>query len=315
MADLQSRTVACRYRKVQIGGDQDQNKAARAGVLALGAALAARRQHPAAEELWRAAMRRAAAALALAATSAPLVLRLRAGAVQLAGDDEPLLPFRPHEAPFGLLRGAGIGELRLRAGIEASDCEQFVEHLCGVVPAQLLAAEQLPGVALRALDDLPNGAADPREAWRMLPPSAAAAASPALRAIVQRDDTCNLPALAVRQLLDDCEHLGTAPDGLLENLLRRVLAQDDVATVTWLLTECQRQATFDQPIVQRLTMLARAKCDDAWLRERLRRDTPEQLMQLSALVMQLGPDVAERFAAAAADTAHPLTQWLGELLR
>jgi len=304
---------------MQPGGSNGPHKDARAAVLALHAALTAYRQHPDAPGLWRKALRRAAATLERATSDAPLHLSLRSGAVHVG--DEPVVPFRSDQAPFGLLRSAGVGELALARGSSSGDCERLVVHLCGMANSQdtehelhaLLDTAHLPGVALRAAADLPDERADDRASWDALPPPAATV-SATLRAQVQRDDTSNLPALAARQLLDDCEHIGTAHGGLLDQLMQRLLSMDDVATVTWLLTEARRQTAFDRDVVERLAEMARAHCDDAWLHERLDRGTHEELLQLCSLVMQLGDDVAERFANAAAEIAHPLSQWLGELL-
>ncbi|HEB52054.1 MAG TPA: hypothetical protein ENI87_02240 [bacterium] len=298
-----------------------ERKAARAAVLALDAALASHRRHPDTAELWQPAARRAVAALVAATANRPLVLALRAGTLQV--DDGELLRFGPDDRPFGILRSAGIGELELARGLPAEHVECLLAELlhlgaCDDVEAALealLATARRPGVILRAVADLPAERGD-RDIWQALPPPFAN--TPELRALVERDAAANLPALAARQLLDDFEAGADAPDAttadILQRLLRRMLAADDVKTITWLLTELQREPRFDPAVREHLHSMVRAHCSRPWLEQMLDRSTTDELLALSALVMLLGDDHAEQFAQAAAAIAHPMSQWLGELL-
>ena len=93
----------------------NDHKTARAAVLSLHNALAARRQHPDASELWRPAHRRALGALRRATENGELQLFLRSGAVHVG--DEAVMAFLPDDPPFGRLRAAGIGEVVLTAAI------------------------------------------------------------------------------------------------------------------------------------------------------------------------------------------------------
>ena len=142
--------------------------------------------------------------------------------------------------------------------------------------------------------------------------------------MIERDGSANLPALAARQLFDDTErsptHCSTIPQTsmpcgrILERLMERILQADDIATTTWLLTELERRPSFDATTKEQLLDKARQHCTASWLQGKLERGTTDELLQLSSLVMQLGDDTAESFAAAAAAVAHPLSQWLSELL-
>ena len=96
--------------------------------------------------------------------------------------------------------------------------------------------------------------------------------------------------------------------------MERILEADDIPTTTWLLTEIERRSDAHKASFQHLLQMARQHCNVAWLQAKLGRSTTDELLQLSALVMQLGDDIAEDFATAAAAVAHPLSQWLGELL-
>ena len=294
------------------------HRTARAAVLSLQNALAARRQHPDEPELWRPAHRRAVATLRRATEHGPLVLFLRAGAVHVA--DEAVLAFLPDDAPFGPLRDAGIGEIRIAAQIAAEQLEQFVGRLHAVADGDhaqvelqdLLATAHVTGVELRASADQPTSG--PRDVldWSALP--APLPGSATVRAIVERDGAANLPALAARQLLDDCEQRAEHGGHVLQRLLQRMLTAGDVKTMTWLLTEIERLQQFDPLARDRMFAQARAHCDAAWLQDRLDHGSADELLELSALVMQLGDDIASEFARLAAAAAHPLSQWIGDLM-
>ncbi|MFN3240580.1 MAG: hypothetical protein ACE37K_03610 [Planctomycetota bacterium] len=296
----------------------NDHKTARAAVQSLHNALAARRQHPAAPELWRPAHRRALGALRRATEHGPLQLFLRAGAVHVG--DEAVMAFLPDDPPFGRLRAAGIGEVVLTEGIAEAGVDEFVGRLHALAASDdadaelqaLLATAHVSGVELRAEADLPDAGRESTADWSALPPPLPTSA--AVRAIVERDGAANLPALAARQLLDDCECQVPNSGRILQRLLDRMLAAGDVKTITWLLTEIERQPQFDPLTRDRMFAQARAHCDAAWLQDRLDHGTTDELLELSALVMQLGDDIAENFAAAAAAVAHPLTQWIGDLL-
>jgi hypothetical protein len=165
---------------------------------------------------------------------------------------------------------------------------------------------------LRALADLPHDGDEEAARWLGLPPPLPSTAPQ--RALVERDLGGNLPALAVRQLLDDCEADGALPGDVLERLMARLLDSGDVPTVTWLLGEAASRPATGPATTARVTAMARSHCSNAWLMNRLEVGTREELLSLSALVMELGDDVAERCARAAAAIGHPLARWLGELL-
>lgn len=289
----------------------------RAAVRALAAASAVARQHPDRPELGHKARLHAARALELATRGHAVTLALHAGAVHF--DGQPLLGYHADEPPFGPLRGAGIGELTLAADLTVPVAEQLIDRLAAMPTGDRAGARlaawfeqaHLPGATLRAnLDDPGQGGAE--TFWRALPTPMRG--TPALDALVQRDAAANLPALAARQLLDDAEQFGVELGGLLERTMKRLLAQDDLATASWLLGEVQRQPSFDHRIGLRLVAMTRERCDEHWLREQVAGASPQDLMAVTSLVMQLGDETAERFAAAAAEVAHPLTSWLCELL-
>lgn len=306
----------------------DAHKLARAAVMALQNALAASRQHPEAPEVWRPAQRRALADLEAATRSDSLVIGLRAGSVYVG--DEAVLQFHAEDRPFGRLRGAGIGELVLAQGLTTERLEQLLQQLTAMSDSDdadgeltaLIDTAHIPGVELRAAADLPSTASDEDIDWSALPQPTLMSAN--VRAMIQRDGAANLPALAARQLFDDLELVApeTAATGpnpapnarIIERLMERILEADDIATTTWLLTELERRPNVNDASRENLLQLARHHCSVSWLQEKLDRGTTDELLQLSALVMQLGDDIAESFAAAAAAIAHPLSQWLGELL-
>lgn len=306
----------------------ESHKLARAAVLALQNALAASRQHPDTAEVWRPARRRAIELLDQSTQLGPLTLGLRAGSVYV--DAEAVLNFHWDEPPFGPLRRAGIGELVLAQTLGRDRLEQLLDQLSamaasGDVDGELTAlidTSRIPGVELRAAVDIPAAGDDGRNDWHALPAPRKSCA--AVRAMIERDCKSNLPALAARQLFDDLEHLDppsetipapAASSGqILPRLMERVLEADDIATAIWLLTELERRPQFDARAKAKLLAMAQQHCSVAWLQKNLDRGCAEDLLQVSALAMQLGDDIAERFAHAAAAVAHPLSQWLGKLL-
>jgi hypothetical protein len=308
--------------------NSESHKLARAAVISLQNALAASRQHPDSPEVWRPARRQAVLALRAATQQHSLVLGLRAGAVYVA--DEAILTFHPGDRTFGRLRGAGIGELVLSRGLATERLEQLLQQLSAMSDSSdadgeltaLIDAAHIPGIELHAAADLPTTGPAESCDWQSLPPPATT--SPAVRAMIQRDGAANLPALAARQLLDDAERPLSQPCAtalsqsecrrVLDRLMDRILRADDIATTTWLLTELERRPNYDAATRQSLLGKAQQHCSVTWLRDQLDRGSTDELLKLSALVMQLGDDFAERFALAAAAVAHPLSQWLGELL-
>ena len=257
-----------------------------------------------------------------------MVIGLRAGAVYVG--HEAILKFHPEDRPFGRLRGAGIGEVVLTTALPTKHLEQLLLQLTQMSDCRdsdgeltaLIDAAHIPGVELRAAADLPTHSEPEACDWTALPEPANTSAL--VRAMIQRDGAANLPALAARQLLDDCERLqGSTTQALtsnvpcsriLERLMARILLADDIATTTWLLTELERRPEFDAATQQQLLQMARAHCANSWIRAKLERGTTDELLQLSSLVMQLGDDIAEEFSAAAAAVAHPLSLWLSDLL-
>lgn len=300
-------------------GSNGREQVARAAVLAMHRALQALRQHPDAPGLCDKALHGAVRAVAAATAAGPLVLQLCAGAVHV--DGAPIVPFHPGEPPFGLLRDGGIGELVLARAIPAPALHELLLRFAAMPAngdpedalASLCATARVEHVELRALADLATApVADDDGAWAGLPPPVST--SPALRAQLERDLTPNLPALVVRQLLDDCERDGAPPGDALDRLLARLLERRDAGTAAALLVEAQGQPALTGAAAERLAAIARARCDAAWFEAALRTATHDEALALSGLAMQLGDDVAARFAAAAGAVAHPLSEWLGELL-
>lgn len=308
--------------------DLEHHKLAREAVLALHNALAAHRQHPDAPKVWRPARRRAIEHLLATTLEAPLSLGLRAGSVYVA--NEAVLTFHPDEPPFGLLRRAGIGELELQPSLGAEELEALLQQLSAMAGSgdadgeltALIDAARIPGVELHAAVDLPAADQDRGPDWNALP--APHPSTPGVRAMIDRDCNSNLPALAARQLFDDLEtettssttlQPTTAPSAhILSRLMQRVLDKDDIGTTTWLLTELEHRPQFDAETRAQMLAMAREHCSVTWLQTKLDGGTTDDLLQVSALAMQLGDEVAEKFAHAAAAIAHPLSRWLGELL-
>ncbi|MFK7742367.1 MAG: hypothetical protein AB8H80_18785 [Planctomycetota bacterium] len=324
-------------------GTGPQHSARRAAAAALHAALAARCQHPEQEPFWRTAHRRALQALATACRVEPLVLQLHSGSVQVSG--MPVFPFAADEPPFGLLRGAGIGEIAIPAGCSSESLDELVAGLfeLGRQPdrsssedglQRLLGRCRPTGIELRAVRDLHLDTEQPLLAsdWSLLPDPTPT--SDALRAAVERDAAANLRAMVARVLLEDLDAAASAehsdPDGdaslaeCLRGLTMRLLDGRDAATLTWLLGEVDSRAaqasaaTAVPSAAHELRTVAHnlvhARVDAAWLKQQLEGATPDEAMQLSSLALQLGSDTAAQFADAARDIAHPLSQWLGELL-
>lgn len=317
-----------------------EHQVAREAVLAVHSALAALRERPDSPEVHEAAARRAVAALQHATVAKDLIMELRAGAVWVAG--QPVLPFQPDDRPFGRLRGDGIGEVILTRSLETQRVEQFLGQMQALTESTnfdgelnaLLDTAQIPGVELRPVADTEAKAAASPD-WHALPE--ALPTSPQLRAIIARDTTCNLPALAVHQLLLDAEQAAVRDasqssdasgeahgeggavvrydsSAILQRLLTRLLAANDLGTTTWLLTEVENSHHFDAIQCQALRSMARDHCGEPWQQRMLATCTTEEMLQLSALMMQLGTDVAAQFARGAAEIAHPLSQWLSELI-
>lgn len=302
---------------------------ARSAVLALQRAFAARRQHPDTTELWQPAWRLAADALQQATEQAAVHLTLQSGSVGIGA--EAVLQFLPHEPPFGLLRRAGIGEVILAHAMDAEWHAHLLDQLAIMADstdleeelAAILEASRTPGVTLRAAVDLPGSREHVDHDWDLL--ESPRPESRAVRAIVERDSSANLPALAVHQLLDDLEApangsteltaAASTSTQILLGLMARVLAANDITTATWLLTELQYRRVLPQPARQRILSMARDHGSDQWLQTMLSRGTTEELLQVAALAMQLGDDTTRRFAAAASAARHPLSLWLSELLK
>ena len=310
-------------------GNKSHHKLARIAVLALHKALAANRQHPGEPDLWRPARRLAIDAIGQATEAGPLVIELRAGSVYLGAD--AVLPYHREEPPFGVLRRAGIGELTVGQGLPRTARNELLTQLTAMANslnvdqelAALLNISQVPGVNLRACADLAGDEQDNRHRWDKLPQPVAS--SVAVRAMIERDCSSNLLALASRQLVDDLDQeatdnpQGTAtaaavPGRIISRMMQRALASDDVATATWLLTEAERRPVFSDAIKADLLEAARRHCSVEWLEAMLNRSDTDQLLQVSSLTIQLGSDFTARFAYAATTGAHPLSRWLCDLL-
>jgi hypothetical protein len=295
-----------------------RQQCARDAALRLHHALGTLRQHPHHTALCRAATRRCVDAVQQATRDGPLRLRLGCGSASVGGD--VVFTFELHEAPFGGLRTAGIGELVLPRGIAAAAVERLLHALAATAwtddpahdPGAALCAAA-PEVHLRAATFDDAAAADgPRADWWLLPPPAPVAAR--LQATVERALHSNLPARCARQLLDDLAEHGTGPVDALTTLFETLLARGDLATAAWLLEQAGHQPHVPAATVAALQRLAREHCDDARLRDCLASAPREQLLDLLTLVMQLGDDDAERLRRLAEQTRHPLAAWFDDLL-
>ena len=89
----------------------------------------------------------------------------------------------------------------------------------------------------------------------------------------------------------------------------------DVKSAAWMLGEVERRAYVDPITRDRLFAQSRARCSQSFLRAQLDQDTDDELLELAALAVLLGDDVAAAFAAAADEAGHPLSCWVSELLR
>ncbi len=286
--------------------------------MALHQALRVLRQYPANTALVRTALRRCCDALQLATAAAPLTLVLHDGSLRV--DDEVLLTFAPGDVPFGPLRHAGVGEHELAAGIPAADAEALVRRLAAVTDDDdperavhaVVGGDTLAHVRVHAANAPAVADAGDTDGWPLPPP---AAGSPALQAFVARDLACNLPALAAQQYLDDVSAGCTDGGASLGRLLARMLDARDLSTASWLLAEVDHHDGLPAALRARLRAQAARRADDDWLRAQLDRGSRDELMNLAAFVMQLGGDVAARFAGQVAAAVHPFSRWLGELLR
>jgi hypothetical protein len=281
--------------------------------MALGAALDTLRRHPDQARLGAAAVRRAAVALSRACRDRSLVLRLQRGRVLVDGD--PLLSYQPQQAPFGVLRAVGIGEIELQCGIDLEQCSEFVLRIAtvpggatgGEFPPML--ASQLPDVRFVASPE--EGPALPLEAdWTGLPTVGPASAD--LRLLVERDLAANLPMLVAQRLLDDCALTGAAPGPTLPRLLRRALDAGDIPTAAWILTATTNQQHVPAAAIAELTTMAERHCSEEWLAREFATATRSELLDLSVLVLQLGHPTVGRFVTAAA--GHALEPWLCHLV-
>ncbi|MCC7398998.1 MAG: hypothetical protein IT455_18170 [Planctomycetes bacterium] len=287
---------------------------ARDAVLALHHAERALRLRPGEPKLFQTALRQCLVAVGAATVEAPLALALKDGAVQVGG--VPVLSFGQHEAPFGPLRAAGIGELVLQRGVAATTIDTLVRRLAALANgesdlAALATTAGLPGVQLRVATNSEDRDDPAAIDWSAAPPPSPRAACLAAR--IDRELGANLAAVAARQLLDDLTPGGLAVEDLLRSLFARML-REDVPSAAWLLTEVANHPVLPPTVLPHLTTLAQQHVDAAWLQRRLHDATRDELLSLAAFVMQLGDDAAARFARAAATTGHPLSSWLCSLL-
>ncbi|MBX3463357.1 MAG: hypothetical protein KF830_09310 [Planctomycetes bacterium] len=295
-----------------------RRQCAREAALRLHHALCTLRQHPHHTVLCRAAVRRCTDAMLAATAEAPLRLQLADGAVATAGED--VFPFALHEPPFGPLRTAGIGELVLPRGVAAEAVERLLQALAASTwtddpthdPAAALCAAA-PEVHLRAATfDQAAPVHGPRADWWLLPPPAPVAGR--LQAAIERALHGNLAAQCARLLVADLDARSDRSSAVLEPLFASLLQRGDLATAAWLLEQIGHHPNVPPTTVATLQDLARSHCDEAWLRDRLRSLPREQLLDLLALVMQLGDETATRLRRIAGALQHPLAGWFDELL-
>lgn len=310
-----------RYRPIPIGvvtTDPTRRQCAHDAVLRLHRALRTLRQHAHHPELCRTAVRRAVDAVLTATVEASLRLCLGDGAASV--DGEHVFGFGPHEAPFGSLRAAGIGELVLPRGIHATAVERLLHALAAATwtddpafdPATAL-REAAPEVHLRAASvaDATHEPA-PRADWWLLPPPAAGAAR--LQPTIERALHDNLAARCARQLLADLDEHGSGATTALPPLFATLLHRSDLATAAWLLEQVQHRPQVAADTRAALQRLAAEHCDEARLRGLLGSASRDQVRDLLTLVMQLGADDTERLGRIANELRHPLAGWIDDLL-
>lgn len=298
--------------------DETQRQRARDAGQRLHHALQTLRQHPDHAVLCRTAVRRGVEAVLAATADRALRLRLAEGAASV--DGACVFTFGPHEAPFGALRAAGIGELVLPRGIHAAAVERLLHALAGATwnddpehDAVATLRDAAPEVHLRAAaagDLADDGAA--RADWWLLPAPTPAAAR--LQATIERALHDNLPARCARQLVADLDEHGRGPVASLQPLFATLLQRGDLATAAWLLEQLQHRPEVPAATVAALQELAGAHCDEARLRGLLDGASRERLLDLLTLVMQLGSDATERLGRLAWELRHPLADWIDELL-
>ncbi|MBL9078046.1 MAG: hypothetical protein JNL08_11115 [Planctomycetes bacterium] len=281
-------------------------------------ALRTLRQHPHHTVLCRTAVRRCVDAVRAATTQAPL--RLQLGCGQAVVDGEPVFEFALHDAGFGALRTAGIGELVLPRGIDGTAVEHLIQALACATwsddpdhdPAAAVCA-RVPEVHLRAA--VPDQALDddrPRADWWLLPP--ALPEERRLEASIERALHANLPARCARQVVADLDDPDAAAPELLEPVCAALLQRADLASVAWLLEQVQNHTGVPAATAATLLAAARAYCDDARLGDLLASAPTDRLLDLLALAIQLGDDVVDRLGRLAEARRHPLVGWLDELL-
>lgn len=291
--------------------ESDERKATREAALALQQAISARLQRPTPSTLWETVWRHAAMVVTSAAANQDLVLR-----VALHPDDAPSC-LDADAPPVAQLAALGVGELSLRQGADPADARALIHalySLCDGTRAgddRLLCFADLRNVGLRGASGA--GLRPDTDSWACLP--SPAPTSDELRSSVERDLAANLPALAARQLLDDAELEVQTVRPTLQALLERMLDADDVKSVAWMLGEVERRAYVDPITRDQLFAQARARCSQRFLAAQLDQGTDDELLELAALVVLLGDDVAASFAAAADEAARPLSCWVSELLR
>ena len=291
--------------------ESDGRKAAREAALALQQAIGARLQRPNSTALWGPAWRHAGEVMAGAAASQDLELRVAARADRAPDCLDADAP------PFAQLAALGVGQLCLRQGADPADARALIDALYSLCDGTragddgLLCLADLSNVGLRGASGA--GLRPDTDAWASLP--SPAPTSDELRSSVERDLAANLPALAARQLLDDAELEVQTVRPILQALLERMLDADDVKSAAWMLGEVERRAYVDPITRDQLFAQARARCSKRFLRAQLEQGTNDALLELAALVVLLGEDVAAAFAAAADEAARPLSCWVSELLR
>lgn len=300
--------------------EDSRRQCARDAVRRLHHAVRTLRQHPHHQELCRSAVRRAVDTVLAATGDVPLRLQLGEGAASV--DGEQLFSFGPHDAPFGTLRAAGIGELVLPRGIHQAAVERLVHALATATwtddpehdPAAAL-RDAAPEVHLRAaVAAVPADGADdglPRVDWWLLPPPAPLAGR--LQATIERALHDNLPARCARQLLADLDEHGTGATAALEPLFATLLQGGDLATAAWLLEQAPHRPVPEATCMA-MQRLAAAHCDEARLRTLLASASREQVRDLLTLVMQLGADDTERLGRVAEQLQHPLSGWIDDLV-
>lgn len=285
--------------------------AARAAAAALLAAAATLRERPDTPRLGQAALRAARTALGAALDAGSLALELVGDGVACAG--------ARLSAPWlACLRTAGVGALVLLPGMPGAECARLLRRLAAVpidgdgeaAARALFADGGLPHVRVHAA--LPADLAPAAAVWSLLPPAPPTASG--LAAMVARDIGGCLPRRLAALVLADLDGDVEADASALPALLDRLLDARDHAGAAWLLETAGAHAAVPPALRAELARAAASACDQRAFADAFARGDRSELLALAALALQLGDEVAERFASAAAAATGDAARFLADAL-